>query len=461
MSLENAVQGSPPISAALIGVGHFGIAILAQALKSGRVTMAAIADRDPENMVKALRKAGCGNYLLCGTAEEAARACAQGKVVAAEDPDLVFSLPVQVVIEATGNPEAGARHALLAIRSGKHVIMVNKETDSCVGPALYEMAAERGLIYTPVDGDQHGALIQLVTWARQTGLEVICGGKSRDAEFVYDRDAGTVTVYADAITVHQTRCVQLSERERGVMEGGEMRDIQNLLRRRRELLEGLDPRGGFDLCEMVIAANATGLSPDVSLLHDGILRIPEIPAALRGAARGGILHTEGAVEVVTNLREKREAGLGGGVFVTVHCENAYSQMILATKGCLSDPEGEVSLIYQPWHLCGVEALTTVLRIAEGKGLLPETGYCQRYDIVQEAAVDLKAGETLGNDHDVRLLTHIVPAQPVSPESLMPAHMLSGRKLLRDVPRGRMIRYEDVDLPADSILLQLRQRIVRL
>lgn len=81
----------------------------------------------------------------------------------AENYELLTDVPLDVVVECTGNPEAGARHAELAIKHGKHVAMVNKEADSVVGPMLSRLADKTGVIYTPVDGDQHGLLIGLVS----------------------------------------------------------------------------------------------------------------------------------------------------------------------------------------------------------------------------------------------------------------------------------------------------------
>ena len=226
---------------------------------------------------------------------------------------------------------------------------------------------------------------------------------------------------------------------------------------RKDLLKELDPRGGFDLCEMVIAANAAGLVPDTSLLYDEILRTPEIPMVLCGKKDGGILSQEGVIEVVTNLHEKGEAGLGGGVFLVVRSTNEYSQMILATKGCLSNEAGTVSLIYRPYHLCGVEASSTLMCT----GLLHiDTGsrvYEQRYDIVQEAKVDLKAGDRMGSDHDPRLLTHMVPASPIDKRGPIPAHMLNGKTLKCDVPKGTLITYDMVEEPEGSVLWTLRRK----
>ena len=76
-----------------------------------------------------------------------------GKYAVVEDPMIMMELPLDVIVESTGIAEAGARHALAAIHAGKHVVMVNKETDSAVGPILQQLAKRQGLTYTQVDGD--------------------------------------------------------------------------------------------------------------------------------------------------------------------------------------------------------------------------------------------------------------------------------------------------------------------
>ena len=115
------------------------------------------------------------------------------------------------------------------------------------------------------------------------------------------------------------------------------------------------------------------------------------------------------------------------------------------------------MVYRPYHLCGVEASSTLmcaglLHVATGS-----RAYEQKYDIVQEAKTDLKAGDKMGSDHDVRLLTHMVPASPIDKKGPIPAHMLNGRTLKCDVPKGTVITYEMVEKPENSVLWDLRRR----
>lgn len=173
----------------------------------------------------------------------------------------------------------------------------------------------------------------------------------------------------------------------------------------------------------------------------------------------GIIST--VIDVVTCLRKPDESSMGGGVYLIARSENAYSQHILATKGCLSNRDGSISLIYRPYHLCGVEASTSLLCAGLAGISTGLRDYAQRFDIVQTALADLKAGDVMGNDHDVRLKTTMVPMSPVAARGPIPAHMLSGRALNRDVAAGTVITYDMIDAPAGSVLWRLRAEQDRL
>ncbi len=442
----------------VIGTGHFGTTVLIQSMKNEYIKVAAIADKNLEAIKLAFKHAKIDDEMIaiCESASDAIKAFEQGKYVATIDPMILMELPTDIIVEATGNPEAGAKHALAAINNGKHIVMVNKETDSCVGPILHKLAHEKGLIYTPVDGDQHGLLIQMVEWARDIGLDVICAGKSRDAEFVYNKNEATVSVFEDGITVSKTITVKLAKEDAKYMDVLPDDKKVEYLKKRKEILGELDGCGGFDLCEMVIAANALRLKPDIPVMYDAIVRTSEIPKVLCEKRDGGILTQHGVIEVVTCLRESEEAGLGGGVFMVVACENEYAQRILATKGCLSNTSGSVSLVYRPYHLCGVEAPTTILCAGLLKVATGPREYKQLYDIVQVAAIDLKAGDVMGGDHDKRMTTKIVPASPIKLGGGIPTHMLNGMKLIKDVPQGTLITYDMLEKPRDSVLWKLRE-----
>lgn len=90
---------------------------------------------------------------MCESAEDAKKAYADGFNVVVDSFEYIADLPLDVLVESSGAPEASAAAAELAIERGMHVVMVSKETDSVVGSILARKAAERGLVYTTGDGD--------------------------------------------------------------------------------------------------------------------------------------------------------------------------------------------------------------------------------------------------------------------------------------------------------------------
>lgn len=439
------------VQAGLIGSGHFGTAVIAQAPYIPQLELRAVADVNINAAKHAFRRANipAEQVVVCDHHDAALRAWEQGKYVIVEDAMLLISLPLDIIAESTGIPEAGARHAYEALRQGKHVAMISKETDASVGPLLTHIANDAGLVYTPVDGDQHGLLIQLVLWARQLGLEVLCGGKARDAEFVYDRSRWSVSCGE-----HE---VQLAASDGWVVDSLTASEVAAHLRARRQLLAGLPQLGGFDLTELVIAANATGLMPDIATTHHPALQTREIPEVFCPQSEGGVLQKPGAIDTVTCLRQPHEAGLGGGVFVTVACDNAYARMILATKGLIPNRRHSSMLIYRPYHLCGVETPMTLLLAGLANMTTGSQEVVPHVDIVARAKRELKAGEVVGDDHSPALEFLLVPALSVQANTPLPFHLANGHRLKQDVPAGTMITREMIEAPPESVLWSLRSQ----
>ncbi|MCZ6677359.1 MAG: flagellar biosynthesis protein FlgA, partial [Candidatus Poribacteria bacterium] len=181
------------------------------------------------------------------------------------------------------------------------------------------------------------------------------------------------------------------------------------------------------------------------------------PEVLCPAAEGGILRTEGAIEVVTCLRRDDGAGLGGGVFVVVSCANDYSRMILTTKGLLANSRGSTALIYRPYHLCGVETPISILSAALLNAPTGAATIQPHVDLVAKSTRELKAGDTLGGDHSPDLDAVILPATPIADGNPLPLHLLDGNRLSRDVSAGTLITGEMIAPPSDSRLWALRRQ----
>jgi len=448
----------PIIRAGVIGTGHFATAVFTQSESMADLQVAAVADLNPEAARRAFRLAGLPDDAIayCESRTEALAALEKGQRAIVEDALLLMELPVDVIVESTGVPEAGARHAQAAIDAGKHVAMVSKETDSVVGPILAHLARQAGVSYTPVDGDQHGLLIQLVRWCRMLGLDVLAAGKARDGEYFYDRTALEVR--------GGEYVLRLRNRDSRWLSPLRPLNLAGQLMERMDFLAPLPGVGGWDLTELVIAANALDLHPDDPFdgtgggqFHGPALYTTEIPGVFCPREMGGILGNRGVIDILTSLRIPEAAGLGGGVFAVVHADTDYSRQILATKGCLANASGDAALIYRPYHLCGVETPATLLAATQSGHSTYDESYRQQWDVVMVARRELAAGETLGTDHSPDVEVLFAPVQSIAhPDAWLPIHLGSGLQLRRDVPAGTPVPVGAVERPNDSVLWTLRQ-----
>jgi predicted homoserine dehydrogenase-like protein len=449
-----AKAGKTRIRAGLIGTGTYGISLLAQARFIPRMEISVVCDQDPETARQACLRAGLSeeNITVCCNTKEILLALEKEQCAVAENYELLTDVPLDVVVECTGNPEAGARHAELAIKHGKHVAMVNKEADSVVGPMLSRLADKTGVIYTPVDGDQHGLLIGLVSWAASLGLEIVCGGKARPYDYVYNENTGEVTNGMDMVILSREEkkaLVKIQPEESGLM-----------IEKRRKFLSELPQIAEADLCESVIAANATGLLPDLPSMHAPIVRITEIADVLSRKEDGGILKNKEIIDLVTCLRREDEAGLGGGVFLVFSCKEDDAWKFVKDKGLLTNSRGTCGVVYRPYHLLGVETPISILCA----GLLNlSTGsliYKPRADLVCKAKKDLKTGSSLEFDRERsdELVEHlIVPVAPIDKNSSIPFYMAVGNQLKTDVPAGSILTYDMIEAPENSSLWELRRQ----
>ena len=436
------------VECAIVGTGGFGRSFLAQTRHVRGLNCRVAIDRDAATAATVLASVGVTDIVECHDRASARAAWDAGRPIATADLAIVADLPIDVVLEATGNPEAGARHARLAIEAGKHVVMVTKETDSVVGPILARMAAERGVVVSPVDGDQPSLLIGLATWAQVIGLQIVAAGKSSEYDFVFD--PATDRILSNGVTVDAPGFSDW------VTPQG--RPWAEVIKSRADLVP-LPQRAVPDLCEMVVVANALGMAPDRPDYHAPIARITELADLMAPVGNGGLLTGQGQLDVFNCLRLPGEASFAGGVFVTVACEDDETWTMLRDKGHVVARNGKTAMIGLPRHLLGMEAATTVFEVA----LLGVSSGTEKprpvMDLTAHADADLSAGSLLvaeGHHHTIQNVSgRMTPARALSDDAPIPYYLLSGRRLRRDVRAGQMILCGDVDLDTGSELYRLR------
>jgi predicted homoserine dehydrogenase-like protein len=436
--------------AALVGAGQFGHSFVFQGMRNRYLDVPVVCDRAPERAMAAFRAAGVppGDVARCESVAAAKRALERGARVVLADAALAAELPLDILVEATGEPEIAAANAVRALDHGLSVAMVSKEAECTVGPALAQRAAARGLAYTPVDGDQPSLLIGLLSWAGIVGLDVVAAGKSCEYDFVLDARRGVVT--SNGVEVPAPRLGAC-----WTFEGA----ADALVAARAAAIPGLVRQTVPDLAELTVVANATGLKPDAPSLHAPILRTIEVPSVLCPMADGGILDRRPALEVFSCLRASDELSFAGGVFVVVRCEDEASWAVLRDKGHPVARNGRHALLYNPQHLLGIEAVLSVVAACATKTSSGGAAPRPVCDVYAQATVPLRAGTKLelGERHALANLAPLMlDAQPAAGANSVPYYLAAGATLARDVAAGEMLTCDDVVPRADSVAWRLRR-----
>ena len=427
---------APQIRVARVGVGDFGATLLDQARNIDRIDITVICDKDQQRMRDAVRDSGLVSLPLMVT-----------DITNVGIPDF------DVLVEATGQPEAAAAIAEWAIGKGCHVVMASKEAGIVVGPILSRMAKQKGVVYTEVDGDQPSLLIGLNSWAETLGLEVLAAGKSSEYDFVLEED--------------DTLCwLENRHQNSGMLDLWHCRDgdWQNHAARRNAVVaEAQFPtRTVADFCELGVVANGTGLTPDRAALHAPLLRPVELADAFQLQNDGGLLANTGVIDVFNCLRRADEMSFAGGVFVIVRCDNPKTWDLLRGKGHVVARNTKTAMLFIGQHTLGVEAPMSILSAALLKlptgAMAPEPNI----DLVARTTRDFKQGEVLQitdpHHHAVAgLEPELIPAEPDQSDTPVPYYMATGRALLTDVETGTVLTWGMVDTDQASRLHQLRQQ----
>jgi predicted homoserine dehydrogenase-like protein len=388
--LAARVEAGKPVRAGLIGAGKFGSMFLAQVPSIAGLEVAVIADLDPERA-----------KLACKTVGWDAARIARTQFVS-RGADAIADERVDVVIEATGSPVAGIAHALLAIEARKNIVMVNVEADALAGPLLARKARAAGVIYSLAYGDQPALIAEMVDWARSAGFVVAAAGKGTKYLPAYH------SVTPDGVWQHYG--LTAAEAKAAGMNSQMFNSF-------------LD--GTKSAIEMAAVANACTL--DVP--QDGLKFPPcgadELARMLRPKTLGGVLESDGMVEVVSSLP--------------------------------TDDTGRYAAMYKPFHLIGLELSISVLNVAlRGE----PTGSCRgfRGDAVAVAKRALKLGEMLDGEGGYTVYAKLIPAERSLKLGALPIGLAHHVKLNRDVAAGAILSAADVALDENSQAVRIRREM---
>lgn len=334
--LEELNKSGKKIRVELVGIGKMGRGLINQMATISGMRPSICVDEKPQKAIDALIAAGVSseNIIFTNSKSKALEALEKDKFIVSEDYSIGLELEkIDAFVDATGNPPFGAKLAFDAINNKKHIIMLNVETDAVVGPILYKMARENGVIYTGTKGDEPGAILELADFAVGSGFELLVAGKGKNNplnNYITEDE-----VYEEAVS------------------------------------KGLYPKmltsfidGTNTMIELTAVSNALGFTPDIIGCH-GIKTDPKnISKQFSLKTEGGVLENYKIVDFAF--------GMAPGVFVIVTSEKKEVKDLMKY---LNMGEGPNYLLYRPYHLTSLETPITIYdAVVENEAtIVPEKG----------------------------------------------------------------------------------------
>ena len=405
---ERDAQGRP-IRVGLIGAGATGKAVALQLLTPiPGLALAAIANRSAERARAAFQEAGVNRVEPVETPEGLDRMIDQAVPAIVTDPGVLSrARGIDVIVEVTGTVEFAARAVADAISHRKHVVLVNAELDSTLGPLLARRAREAGVVLTNTDGDEPGVAMTLLRYLRSIGLKPVAAGNLK----------GMVDYYRTPATQ-----------------------------------EGFARTHGQEVRKVTSFADATKLSMEATILANG--------SGFRVGRRGMYGPSCDHVSEIAGRLPAEPMLAGGlvdyalgaaphtGAFVVVHEENPAKQRLLAYYKLGAGP---FYVFYTPFHLPHIQVAATIARAAllNDPTVAPlGPPVCETITVAKR---DLQPEETLDGVGGFLTYGLVDNAGAAREIGALPMGLSEGCRLVRAVARDMPVRFEDVEIPSGRLI----------
>jgi predicted homoserine dehydrogenase-like protein len=413
-ALREREAAGRPIRVGMVGAGATGRAIALQlGTPAPGIRLVAIANRTPQHAERAFQEAGAPAWHRASSAGDAEASIARGVPVVTDDPTVLTDCDaIDLLVEVTGTVSAAAQVVLRAFDHGKHVVLVNAELDSLIGPILKAKADRAGVVVTHTDGDEPGVAMTLLRYLRTLGLRPVAAGNIKGMVDYYrnpdtqrafaeknDQDARKVTSFADATKLSM---------------------------------------------ETTVLANATGFRAGRRGMYGPacaqVREMADLLPADQMLAGGLVDYALGAAPHT-------------GAFVVVHEDSPLKKAQLAYYK-LGD--GPFYVFYTPFHLPHIQIASTIGRaiVHRDPTVAPIAGpVCE---VVSIAKRDLKAGERLDGIGGFCTYGLIDNSSAARTLGALPIGLSEGCVLRRDVSKDDVLTFDDVTAPPPGIVEDLWQ-----
>lgn len=419
--LQARAEAGRPVTVGLAGAGQMGTDLVVQLALMPGLRLGAVAEINIPAAIEAAVLAGHdrADIIEASSASAIDAVIERGKLAITSDlAALATAGRIDVVIDATGNPNSGTLFALDAIRNGKPVVMLNVEADITIGRYLHDEARKAGVVYTGAAGDEPAAALEIIGFAQSLGLSIVCAGKGKNNPLKFD-----------AIPANYEK----EARERNM--------------NARMLVEFID--GSKTMIEMVAIANCTGLVPDIAGMHGPAATRDELASVLVPKSHGGVLSKKGCVDYSIGK------GVAPGVFCIVETDHPR---VLERMVDLKVGKGPFFSIFRPYHLTSLEVpLSAARAVLHNRADMVPLDHPVA-EAITVAKRDLKVGETLGKIGETQYRAWAMTAVESRRANAVPLGLAENARIVMPVKSGEYLTYDNCIPDGSLIVTQIRKRL---
>lgn len=403
----------------MVGAGAMGTGLAHQIVRyAPGITLSVISNRTLSRARSAYISAGELEPVEVASVSALNRAIAADRPAVTDDPMLLCRADgLDAIIEVTGAVEFSAHVVLEAIANRKHIILMNAELDGTVGPLLKTMADAAGVIYTNVDGDQPGVIMNLYRFVKGMGLTPVLCGNMKGLQDPYrnpttqegfakkwNQDARMVTSFADGTKIS---------------------------------------------FEQALVANATGMQVAKRGMHGPTVPMgTPIEQATNWYPMEDLMEGPGIVDYVVG------ASPLPGVFVLGTIDDPVQKHFL---NLYKLGEGPLYVFHTPYHLCQLEVPSTIARAVDFADAAIAPHGAPQVDVVATAKTDLAVGTVLDGIGGYRVYGQAENTDVTRRENLLPIGLAEGCRVVRDVAKDGTLTFDDVVVPDGRLVDVLWRR----
>ena len=429
-ALQERHKSGKPLRVGIIGAGYMARGLVYQIIRSvPGMKVAAISNRTPEKAREAYRIAGVEEIREVENVAALESCIDNGIAAYTGDPFIICRAGnIDIIVEATGDVEYGAQVTMEAIRNGKDIALLNAEVDGTVGPILKHYADRAGVIISGVEGDQPGLEMNLYRYVKTIGFEPLVCGNIKGLQDPY-RNPETQRGFAAQWNQQPQMVASFADGTKISFEQAIVANATGMTIAKRGM-NGFDFTRDKDALIERFGMDYTGHVDDLRQVYDA--------DDLR--ARGGI------VDYVVGLKPPP------GIFVIAAHEDKVQQQYL---GYYKMGKGPLYRFYTPMHICHFDFPISIARIALAKDPVIAPDFGPMVDVISIAKRDLKAGEIIDGLGGFHTYGECETYDRTISDRLLPIGLAEGCTLVRDVPKDRVLTYEDVRIPEGRLCDQLR------